>query len=733
MAHRLAPVLLCLGTLAFASPQADVPWSVGAKSPRIEALRRRVESGDRAAVAQFWTELAASHTPLVEPNPIDPQQRLVTFVYRGSSDTTAVVLYTQMIVGRDPSVNRLTRLGATDVWFKTYSVRDDMRLAYSFMPNPTDASLNSADAGVADSLNPIAAPRAAYMGKSVLELPNAPALPWVAPRANVRAGKIEELRVQSKILNATRAAWVYTPDAFDSARPDPYPVLICFDGQLYSSADYMPVPTIVENMIADKKIPPLVVLLIAQSPQPNRNIELSNNQAFLDFVADELLPQVRRGWHVTADPRQTIVTGSSTGGLASAFFAFRRPDVFGNVLAQSGAFWPGKVRDDPDREWLTQQYEASPPLPIRFVLQVGLLERGSTPGGGPSILDANRRLRAVLERKGYELHYREIAGGHEPLNWRGGISEGLLQLIGSDPRKSDHRPVDAIAGIVAAFQQHPIVAIGEWRHGIRQLGDFYIKLVNDPRFREAAQDIVIEFASRNNQPLLDRYTNGGDVPLEEVQHIWRDTTKVASWESPIYSEWLAAIRDVNRRLPPTKRLRVLAGDTAIDWPRINSQDDWARLGDNNVSFADVIGNEVAKHRRALVVLGSNHLAKLGGRGAENTATMLERRYPGSLYVAIHHLIPHDPDEEILMLPDHPAAPALYDLAGTTLGSTPDRNGIAPERNVDAWLYVGPADSMTDARPPAGSLDDRYLKELDRRSMIEWGDLRVRRFFSAARD
>lgn len=74
--------------------------------------------------------------------------------------------------------------------------------------------------------------------------------------------------------------------------------------------------------------------------------------------------------------------------------------------------------------------------------------------------------------------------------------------------------------------------IGE-NHWLQQAGDFYIQLVRDARFQNTVQDIVIEFASRNNQPLLDRYVGGADVPMEQVRRIWRDTTKVASWESPI--------------------------------------------------------------------------------------------------------------------------------------------------------------------------------------------------------
>jgi enterochelin esterase family protein len=98
--------------------------------------------------------------------------------------------------------------------------------------------------------------------------------------------------------------------------------------------------------------------------------------------------------------------------------------------------WPGKTRDDPEHEWLTRQFETSPKLPLRFVIQVGDLEIGATPLNGPSILAANRHLRDVLLEKGYEVHYSEVAGGHEPITWRGGIAQGLMQLaIGTRRRQ----------------------------------------------------------------------------------------------------------------------------------------------------------------------------------------------------------------------------------------------------------------------------------------------------------
>jgi enterochelin esterase family protein len=61
-----------------------------------------------------------------------------------------------------------------------------------------------------------------------------------------------------------------------------------------------------------------------------------------------------------------------------------------------------------------------------------MLEVVQTPLAGPSILRSNRHLRDVLTAKGYEVHYSEVAGGHEPLAWRGGIAPGLIQLFGGN-------------------------------------------------------------------------------------------------------------------------------------------------------------------------------------------------------------------------------------------------------------------------------------------------------------
>ena len=197
---------------------------------------------------------------------------------------------------------------------------------------------------------------------------------------------------------------------------------------------------------------------------------------------------------------------------------------------------------------------------------------------------------------------------------------------------------------------------------------------------------------------------------------------------------LTAIREVNKTLPAARRLRVLAGDTAIDWSQIKTHDDWAALGDNNISIADVVIHEVLENKHcALVVLGSNHVTRSGHRnGNDNTTTRIESRYPGSTYVVMMlHIGALNPALEDQLDLAQRNAPALYALAGTPQGKMRDQNGPTLIEKADALLYLGTRAGFTLAMPPAGSLEPAYLREIDRRSMIEWGELRARKFLRAA--
>lgn len=107
-------------------------------------------------------------------------------------------------------------------------------------------------------------------------------------------------------------------------------------GEAYTTT--VPTPVILDNLLARELLPPLVAVFVGNAKPYRRNEELSCNVAFADFLSKELVPWVRHHYRVTTDPKQTIVAGSSLGGAAASFTALRHPDIFGNVLSQSGVY-----------------------------------------------------------------------------------------------------------------------------------------------------------------------------------------------------------------------------------------------------------------------------------------------------------------------------------------------------------------------------------------------------------
>ena len=211
-------------------------------------------------------------------------------------------------------------------------------------------------------------------------------------------GTVQEVTVPSKSYPPSRHLWVYTPAGYPKSCGAGCNLILAFDGGMYLGA--MPLPRILDSLTAARHTPPTVAILF-DNGGATRLDDLANHDRFESFVADELIPWARSKWTVTHDPSRTIITGSSAGGLAAAYIAFKRPDLFGNVLSQSGAFWRGNEgSNDAPFEWVTSQYRSAPKKDIRFVLEVGALETtGAMGGAAPSLVVANRKLHDAAGRQ----------------------------------------------------------------------------------------------------------------------------------------------------------------------------------------------------------------------------------------------------------------------------------------------------------------------------------------------
>ena len=319
----------------------------------------------------------------------------------------------------------------------------------------------------------------------------------------------------------------------------------------------------------------------------------------------------------------------------------------------------------------------------------------------------------------------------------------------TNAQKSEAPPKPAIEAVLDLFEKYPVVALG-MSHRQQDEADFSLELIRNPRFAERVNDVVVECGNALYQGVLDRYIEGGDVPLEKLRLVWRNTTQMAACEPRQHKELLDAVREVNRRLPAGKKIRVLAGDPPVDWDKIRTAEDFAPfMMQRDPHFAGVVEKEVlAKHHKALLVIGTGHVLKRPISWAALTAPpdptitmMLEKQHPHSVFV----IVPHDDfgkrnGELEPKLSDWPR-PTLAELGGNwvggldagviyegkirRVGSNPNQEedpfpGMKLRDIADGYLYLGPIASIRMVEFPGS--DAEYAKELERRMKLLGGGM-----------
>lgn len=403
----------------------------GHLSPAIARAAQAVAAG--AGTDAFWREVAERGTPLVEPSD-EPGHVLLTFVARGAKRNV------RLLGGPANDHVFLGRLGDSDIWFKSFVVPDTTRLSYQIAPDIPDIPGSAQERRRAilataqgDPFNkhpwPADAPDR-FNQESHVELPAAPPQPGLEPDDAARTvprGRLSTHPFTSARLGNEREITIYRPHGFDPADPRNV-LLLVFDGDEYRSK--VPTPRILDVLIAEGRLPPVVAVFIPNPDRAARIRELPANPAFAAMLAEELLPFVAERTGLKPQAARTVLAGSSFGGLAAATAALAYPDMFGNAIAMSGSFWWHPPESPPDQpEYVAGRIVHGPDVPVRFFLSAGLFERGR--GDTEGILETTRHLRDVLQAKNYDVMYRDYAAGHDYFAWRGILGDGLIALFGT--------------------------------------------------------------------------------------------------------------------------------------------------------------------------------------------------------------------------------------------------------------------------------------------------------------
>ncbi len=178
-------------------------------------------------------------------------------------------------------------------------------------------------------------------------------------RDGVPQGKVETVEYDSKSVGTKRKMVVYTPPGYDKTKK--YPVLYLLHGIGGTESEWMNggvVNVVLDNLCADKKIVPMIVVMPNGRAQANDRAEgnvFATAPAFGVFDKDLLgsvIPYIEANYSTLADRDHRALAGLSMGGGQSLDFGLAYPETFAYVGGFSSApntFPPEKLVPDPDK------------------------------------------------------------------------------------------------------------------------------------------------------------------------------------------------------------------------------------------------------------------------------------------------------------------------------------------------------------------------------------------------
>jgi enterochelin esterase-like enzyme len=243
--------------------------------------------------------------------------------------------------------------------------------------------------------------------------------PVLTPRRNIAHGTLSEnTSISSNILGYKVSYRVYTPAGYETMGK--LPAIYVADGENYADPTLGAMIIVLDNLIADQKIEPLIAVFIdARDPESGMNrresqfVPLGSNECpYCDFVASELVAMIDATYKTTATPDSRDVLGFSLGGYFTSEMGLAYSDIFHLVAIQSPSYRGS--------QWIYSSYENAERLPVKVFMSHGTKEYGE---GGP-------RLRDILQEKGYPLLYIEIDGGHIYATVRVALDDMLMYFFG---------------------------------------------------------------------------------------------------------------------------------------------------------------------------------------------------------------------------------------------------------------------------------------------------------------
>lgn len=287
-----------------------------------------------------------------------------------------------------------------------------------------------------------------------LNLPAFGPLSYLAP--GVPVGSLSpKITHTSRIYDGMKSEyWVYVPAGYDEKVPAA--LMVFQDGEWYLDRnDKMLVLNVIDNLIAQKKIPVMVCVFInpgeisgspdtptykfvkAYSEKWKRDLKDSMRSTLYDtvsdryprFLRDEVLAEVATKYNIRKDAYSHAITGLSSGGICSFNAAWQMPDQFSRVISWIGSFAAIQWKEDPANPDGGQDYPEKilrePKRNIRVWLEDGSNDLEIRYGSWA--LD-NIRMANALKMTNHDVHFSFATGSHSPAHGSVEFPEEMIWL-----------------------------------------------------------------------------------------------------------------------------------------------------------------------------------------------------------------------------------------------------------------------------------------------------------------
>lgn len=166
---------------------------------------------------------------------------------------------------------------------------------------------------------------------------------WLAllvccPFVTAGTGRVECNSAPSKILGRSVSYCIVLPAAFDADKSRRFTVLYALHG-LGDNEQYL-VHSGLWNLVEDMRERGELKDFLIASPDGGRGFYINSKDGkhrYEDFLVLEFFPFIEKRYRAAPGRANRAITGVSMGGYGALHLAFRHPDLFSSVSAQSAA------------------------------------------------------------------------------------------------------------------------------------------------------------------------------------------------------------------------------------------------------------------------------------------------------------------------------------------------------------------------------------------------------------